>query len=93
MELTLSRCLARLLNLPRSDLFLLLLLIFTGQSKKVDVDNVFLPGFLDSPVYMVQPPGFVDPEKPAHVYKCFLLIITRGNLQKLRRRLQVIEKK
>ena len=35
----------------------------------MDVKSVFLNGFIQEEVYVEQPPGFEDFEKPNHVYK------------------------
>ncbi|GKA96248.1 retrovirus-related pol polyprotein from transposon TNT 1-94 [Tanacetum coccineum] len=35
----------------------------------MDVKSVFLNGFINEEVYVAQPPGFIDFEKPNHVFK------------------------
>ncbi|GJX77472.1 retrovirus-related pol polyprotein from transposon TNT 1-94 [Tanacetum coccineum] len=36
---------------------------------QMDVKSAFLNGFINKDVYVAQPPGFIDFEKPDHVYK------------------------
>ena len=37
--------------------------------KQLDINNVFLRGKLTKEIYMKQPPGFIDPNLPNHVYR------------------------
>nr|GEU73668.1 retrovirus-related Pol polyprotein from transposon TNT 1-94 [Tanacetum cinerariifolium] len=36
---------------------------------EMDIKSAFLNGFINEEVYVAQPPGFIDLEKPNHVYK------------------------
>ncbi|GJS33579.1 retrovirus-related pol polyprotein from transposon TNT 1-94 [Tanacetum coccineum] len=36
---------------------------------EMDVKSTFLDGFINEEIYVAQPPGFIDFEKPDHVYK------------------------
>ena len=40
---------------------------FDWPLRQLDVSSAFLHGFLREKVYMVQPPGYIDPSNPNHV--------------------------
>lgn len=49
---------------------LLTIAVSNGWSiRQLDVSNAFLHGDLTETVYIQQPPGYVDPTRPKHVYK------------------------
>ena len=54
---------------PTVRIILSLAVQFNWPLRQLDVSNAFLHGFLREEVYMVQPPGYVDPAHPNHVCK------------------------
>ncbi|GJR66543.1 zf-CCHC domain-containing protein [Tanacetum coccineum] len=44
-------------------------IISIKESRKPPLENCILNGFINEEVYVAQPPGFIDFEKPDHVYK------------------------
>ncbi|GJX21726.1 copia protein [Tanacetum coccineum] len=51
---------------------------------QMDVKSTFLNGFINEEVYVAQPPGFIDFEKPDHVYKLKkALYVLSGSTQSL----------
>ena len=52
---------------PTVKIILSLAIQFNWPLKQLDVRNAFLHGFLKEEVFMVQPPGYVDPALPNHV--------------------------
>ena len=54
---------------PTVRIILSLTVQFNWPLRQLDVSNAFLHGFLREEVYMVQPPGYVDPAHPNHVCK------------------------
>ncbi|GJU54242.1 retrovirus-related pol polyprotein from transposon TNT 1-94 [Tanacetum coccineum] len=59
-------------RIPKLELIRILLAIACANDFKlyqIDVKSTFLNGFINEEVYVAQPPGFIDFQKPNHVYK------------------------
>ncbi|KAK1612536.1 hypothetical protein QYE76_036209 [Lolium multiflorum] len=55
---------------PTTIRLLLSLAVTRGLSlRQPDVQNAFLHGLLEEEVYMRQPPGFIDPDHPTHIFR------------------------
>uniref|UniRef100_A0A2N9EJB2 CCHC-type domain-containing protein n=1 Tax=Fagus sylvatica TaxID=28930 RepID=A0A2N9EJB2_FAGSY len=52
---------------PTIRLILALAVTYNWPLRQLDIRNAFLHGFLKEEVYMIQPPGYVDPHHPQHV--------------------------
>ena len=50
-------------------LVLTIVVLYGWNIHQLDVHNAFLNGILQEEVYMAQPPGFVDPALPSHVFR------------------------
>ncbi|GJT28057.1 retrovirus-related pol polyprotein from transposon TNT 1-94 [Tanacetum coccineum] len=55
---------------------------------QMDVKSAFLNGFINEEVYVAQPPGFIDFEKPDHVYKLKKILTVLNKHPKLGARFQ-----
>ena len=57
---------------PTTIRLLLSIAVSRGWSlRQLDVHNAFLHGFLEEEVYMKQPPGFSDPDRPDYICRLF----------------------
>jgi len=50
-------------------IILSIVLTFNWDVNQLDVNNAFLNGYLQEDVFMKQPEGFIDPQRPQHVCK------------------------
>src|SRR3954464_13512835 len=66
---TMVRHMLPLLDLSPFASYLLMLITMISPCTKWTLKVLFLNGKIEEEVYVKQPPGFVNPKKPNHVYK------------------------
>src|SRR3954468_5313505 len=66
---TMVRHMLPLLDLSPFASYLLMLITMISPCTKMDIKSAFLNGEIEEEVYVKQPPSFVNPNKPNHVYK------------------------